>query len=68
MKPKFQVRRYEWINKATQERVDGIGLLRRGDGRVVGHLTPAQARAIADKLHDLADELEAEHEPASSVH
>lgn len=60
MKPRVVVRRYYWITKATQERSPGIGLLNPQSGKLTAHLTAPQARALADKLHDLADTLEGE--------
>ncbi|MDV2979017.1 UNVERIFIED_CONTAM: hypothetical protein Q9R71_17760 [Actinomycetes bacterium ARC8] len=59
MKSSVRVRRYYWIDKTTQEHVDGVALMQRAGGRVIAHLSAQQARAMADKLHDLADALEA---------
>lgn len=53
-----RARRYYWIDKTTQQHVDGIALMQRSGGRVVAHMTAQQARAMADRLHDLADALE----------
>lgn len=59
MKNNVRARRYYWINEATQERVNGIALVRKPEGRLVSYMSAQQARAMADRLHDLADDLEA---------
>ncbi|RBL99395.1 hypothetical protein C1H84_15550 [Glutamicibacter soli] len=49
------VRIQEWITKDKQ-RINGIQL--RGAWGLAAHLTPGEARTLADTLHDLADQLE----------
>lgn len=57
-RPKVKVRPYVW--KALDEtETQGIGIL--SQGRAVAHYTAAEARTMADRLHDLADKLE-QHE------
>lgn len=56
-RPYLKIRRWTWLN------VDGSrtpGLAFHQAGKVLAHLTPAEARAVADKLHDYADRIEQE--------
>ncbi|BCW76262.1 hypothetical protein [Arthrobacter sp. NicSoilB11] len=56
LKPRF----WEWKDQnGTGTR--GVGLFRGAD--LKAHLTPAQARTLADKLHDMADRIESKETP-----
>ncbi|MCQ1999539.1 hypothetical protein [Arthrobacter zhaoxinii] len=55
-RPYVTVRRWEW--RKDGKRTEGIGLMHGAS--VCAHLTPDEARALADKLHDLADTTEKE--------
>ena len=57
-KPHVRVIRRRWVDKATQARSEGIAVVNKADGKTLAHLTPTQARAMADRLHDLSDQLE----------
>lgn len=58
----LRVCRYDWYDKTTLEHEDCIAFIRRSGGQVVARMDAQQARAMADKLHDLADALEQDHE------
>jgi hypothetical protein len=52
----------KWIWKdGDRTQIPGIGIF-HGD-RLRAHLTPDEARKMADNLHDMADELQAQSEP-----
>lgn len=51
------IRLQPWVWKTEDEETPGY-LIRGMHGRVAGHLTAAEARQLADDLHDIADELE----------
>lgn len=57
-KPQVRVMQRRWVDKTTQERSEGVAVVNKTDGKTLAHLTPAQARAMADRLHDLSDALE----------
>lgn len=46
----------DWTDLHTGEVTPGIKL--GGAGGIAAHLTPGEARTLADKLHDLADKME----------
>lgn len=54
LRPTVQPRLYAWKDKAGNE-TPGIGLW--GRRILAAHLTDTEARSLADKLHDLADDL-----------
>jgi hypothetical protein len=54
-RPYVKVRRWEWRD-ADGIKTPGVGIL-RGQA-VVAHLTPDEARRMADRLHDMADAAE----------
>lgn len=56
MRPSLNVRNWIWKDKARNE-TPGIGLLTWA-GQLKAHLTPDEARALADKLHDMADQMD----------
>jgi len=49
------LRKYFWRLEGEPD-IAGVGLF-QGE-RMICHLTPAEARATADRLHDLADALD----------
>lgn len=55
-RPVPKARLYDWLED-NGVRVHGIGVTSRRT--VIGHLTPAEARAMADRLHELANRSEA---------
>lgn len=58
-RPYLKARPWTWKNQ-DGPKFPGIGLF-RGD-RIQAHMTPAEARATADLLHDLADQIEQQGE------
>lgn len=56
-RPKVKVRPRVWKNGDGTE-LPGVAIY--GGAGLQAHLTPNQARAMADRLHDLADQLEKE--------
>lgn len=59
-RPGLTARYYAWKNHG---RADLPGIALWGMGGLTAHLTPAEARKLADKLHDMADRLDAAREP-----
>lgn len=53
-RPFVKLRRWEWKEASTT--TPGIGIF-RGEA-ILAHLTPTEARTMADKLHDYADQIE----------
>ena len=51
-RPFVTAKKWAWLEDGGK-RTPGIGLMR--GGTVSAHLTPAEARTLADRLHDLAD-------------
>lgn len=51
-RPNLTAKRRVWLD-ADGTRTPGIGLMRGAN--VHAHLTPLEARKLADRLHDLAD-------------
>jgi hypothetical protein len=49
-----------------QIRIPGIGVFRRD--AMQAHLTPAEARAFADRLHDMADRIDAATTNEKEIH
>lgn len=47
-----------WVDRDTGDRVPGVALMH--GPKVLAHMTPDEARAMADKLHDYADHIEQE--------
>ncbi|MDQ0824308.1 hypothetical protein QFZ60_000481 [Arthrobacter sp. B2I5] len=58
-RPKVYTRLWAWKD-ADRNETPGVGLFRGQD--LQAHLTPGEARTLADKLHDLADRAEANHQ------
>ena len=56
-RPFLEIRRYTWKAKDGTE-TPGVAL--KFGNQVKAHLTPAEARTMADKLHDYADRAESE--------
>ncbi|ALG29712.1 hypothetical protein AOZ07_12460 [Glutamicibacter halophytocola] len=54
-RPQAKLHKRPWLFKDGTS-TPGIALMHRH--KVLAHMTPAEARAIADKLHDYADQLE----------
>lgn len=54
-RPTVTPRRWTWKRGNAGDLV-GIGLFKAG--RVTAHLTYAEARALADQLHDMVDKLD----------
>lgn len=55
MRPSLNARKWTW--KEARNETPGIGLMTWA-GHLKAHLTPDEARTLADTLHDLADQLE----------
>lgn len=55
-RPYVKLRRWEWKEPRTSGGTHGIGIF-RGQA-ILAHLTPEEARTMADKLHDYADQIE----------
>lgn len=53
--PRVRARTWTWYHPDGSKQ-PGIAIFTRGT--IQAHLTTTQARALADRLHDLADELE----------
>lgn len=54
-RPSITARKRAWFDR-DGTRTPGIGLMR---GEIVhAHLTPTEARTLADRLHDMADTFE----------
>lgn len=58
-RPFLKVRYWTW-KAVDQTDVRGIGLM-YGD-QLRAHLAPAEARSLADRLHDMADKLDSSKE------
>lgn len=56
-RPFLKIKRRAW---AHQDGTTTPGLVLHQAGKVYAHLTPEEARTLADKLHDYADHLEQE--------
>lgn len=59
-RPSLNARYWGWRDPEGNE-APGVGLFRGRD--LKAHLTYTEARKLADKLHDMADTLEARQEP-----
>ncbi|MEV8148742.1 hypothetical protein AB0O52_11445 [Arthrobacter sp. NPDC080073] len=55
-RPRLRVRWWVWKDRERNE-TPGIGLFRGQD--LQAHMTPEEARTMADTLHDMADHIEA---------
>ena len=62
-RPFAQVRHWTWKGRDGSS-TPGIGIM-RGQGSIVAHLSTAEARKFADRIHDLCDESE-DQEPATT--
>ena len=56
-RPSVHAKKYNW-QTPQGETIPGIALMHRH--KVLAHMTPEEARSMADKLHDMADRLEKE--------
>lgn len=54
-RPSISAAGWVWKEQARDD-IAGIGLFKAG--KLAAHLTYAEARALADQLHDIADELD----------
>lgn len=54
-RPHAKARKYAWLG-TDGTRTRGIALTR--NGRILVHMTATEARSTADRLHDLADQLD----------
>lgn len=59
-RPKVKARAYYW-RASDGTKTPGVGILQ--GGRTIAHYTAAEARQMADRLHDLADKLETVLDP-----
>lgn len=50
-----------WTDRKTGEQTPGISM--GGASGLAAHLTPDEARTLADQLHDLAEQIESETTP-----
>lgn len=51
-RPRLKARQWTWKDRDGSQ-TPGVGIIgRRG---LVGHLTPTEARTLADRIHDLLD-------------
>lgn len=55
-RPKATIRKRTWVD-LNGTRTPGIAIMHAG--KVLAHMSAEEARAIADKIHDLADNLDA---------
>lgn len=51
-RPYAQLNRWTWKDETGH--TDGVGIL-RGKGGIVAHLSWTEARAFADRIHDMCD-------------
>lgn len=58
-RPQVYTRLWAWKD-ANRNETPGVAIFRGND--LQAHLTPTEARTLADKLHDMADKVEAKHE------
>ncbi|WPR65494.1 hypothetical protein SLW73_03995 [Glutamicibacter protophormiae] len=59
-RPQAKLQKRPWLDK-DGTRTPGIALMH--GAKVIAHMTAAEARAIADKLHDYADQTEQDEAP-----
>lgn len=65
-RPVLKARYWIWKDRERNE-TPGIGLWDKSS-QVKAHLTAAEARQLADKLHDMADHLEADTTTEKEIH
>lgn len=58
-RPQAKLQKRPWLDK-DGTRTPGIALMH--GAKVIAHMTAAEARAIADKLHDYADQLDKDNQ------
>lgn len=63
-RPRVQPRPYAWRDKDGTQAA-GIALWARNG--LAGHLTDVEARQLADRLHDLADQLPTQHDQETEL-
>ncbi|MGO2779708.1 hypothetical protein [Glutamicibacter arilaitensis] len=56
-RPSASAKKYNWLTP-NGETIPGIALMHRH--KVLAHMTPVEARAMADKLLDYADKIDTE--------
>ena len=56
-----RIRRFNWLSKQTGNHIKGIGLWH--GARLMAHLTPTEAKQLADRLVDLAELIEEKEQP-----
>lgn len=56
-RPSAHAKKYNWLTPSG-ETIPGIAIMHRH--KVLAHMTPEEAKAMADKLHDYADHIEQE--------
>ncbi|GAA4374131.1 hypothetical protein [Paeniglutamicibacter cryotolerans] len=54
-RPQAKLRIRDWLDK-DGTRTPGIAIMHAG--KVLAHMSPSEARAIADQIHDYADQLD----------
>lgn len=59
-RPFVRLQPWQWRD-ADGTITPGVGIFRGNE--IKAHLNPAEARKMADLLHDIADRLEAHHQP-----
>lgn len=52
-----KIRRFNWLSQHTGNHIPGIALWH--GQRIIAHLTPVEAKQLADNLVDLAEQVEA---------
>ncbi len=60
-RPKVYPRCWAWKD-ADRNETPGVGIFRGHS--LQAHLTPTEARTLADKLHDMADQVDSQKEPS----
>jgi len=63
-RPTARARTYTWLDR-DGTRTRGVALKHRD--KILAHMTPEEARALADRLHDLADRLDTETEQPTAA-
>ena len=55
------IRRFNWLSRTTGNYIPGIGLWH--GKQLMAHLTPTEAKQLADRLVDLAELIEEKEQP-----
>lgn len=56
-----RIRRFNWLSRTTGNYIKGIGMWH--GKRLMAHLTPTEAKQLADRLVDLAELIEGQEQP-----